>query len=173
MPIVIAVLAVLAGIVGYAATRPNNFTIRRSTRIKAPPEKIFTNIDDFHKWNAWSPWEGLDPSMKRTHSGSPKGVGAVYEWDGNKKVGAGRMEITNISAPNKVTLKLDFSRPFEAHNTTEFQLQPNGDSTDVVWLIQGPSPFMSKLMGVFVNMDKLIGKDFETGLANLKRVAES
>jgi hypothetical protein len=173
MPIVVAIFAVLAGILGYAATRPNDFTIRRSNRIKAPPEKIFTHLTDFHEWGAWSPWEGLDPAMTRTYSGSSNGVGAVYEWEGNKKVGAGRMEITGLSAPTNLTLKLDFIRPFEAHNTTEFQLQPAGDSTEVVWLIRGPSPFMSKLMGVFMNMDKLIGKDFETGLANLKRVSES
>ena len=110
--------------------------------------------------------------MRRTVSGAPSGKGAVYAWEGNSDVGAGRMEILDTAAPNKVTIKLDFLKPFESHNTTEFTLQPQGDTTQVIWNMHGPAPYVSKVMGIFVSMDKMIGKDFETGLANLKAAAE-
>jgi carbon monoxide dehydrogenase subunit G len=115
----------------------------------------------------------MDPEMKRTYSGVASGKGAVYAWQGNSKVGEGRMEISDTSPPSKVTIKLDFVKPFEAHNIAEFTLEPKGDSTSVTWTMHGPSPYMAKVMGVFVSMDKMIGKDFETGLANLKTVAET
>src|SRR5206468_3186084 len=149
------------------------FRIERGTTIKAPPEKIFALINDFHNWGSWSPWEKMDPTMKRTHSGPPSGLGAVYEWEGNKKVGKGRMEIVESSSPSKTVIKLDFFKPFEAHNTAEFTLEPQGDSTNVTWAMHGRQPYMLKVMCLFMDMDKMVGKDFETGLANMKAAAEA
>ena len=168
----IVIAVVIVAVLGFAATRPDSFVVQRATRIQAPPEKIFALLSDFHQWPAWSPWEKLDPEMKRTHSGAAQGVGAAYAWEGNSKVGAGRMEITAAQAPNKLSIQLDFIRPFEGHNRTEYTLQTQGNITDVTWAMSGPSPFISKLMGLVVSMDKMIGKDFETGLANLKALAE-
>jgi hypothetical protein len=169
--IAIVVLVLLAGLLGFAATRPDTFRVQRSTSIAAPPQKISALIQDFHQWISWSPWEKLDPALKRTYSGAASGTGAVYEWEGNKKAGQGRMEITDAS-PARTALKLDFIKPFEAHNTVDFTLEPRGDSTNVLWTMNGRHSFMSKLMCVFVNMDNLVGKDFEAGLANLKAAAE-
>ncbi len=168
----IAVAVVIVAVLGFAATRPDSFVVQRATRIQAAPEKIFALLSDFHQWPAWSPWEKLDPDMKRTHSGAAQGVGAAYAWEGNSKVGAGRMEITGAQAPNKLSIQLDFIRPFEGHNRTEYSLQTQGNITDVTWAMSGPSPFISKLMGLVFSMDKMIGKDFEAGLANLKALAE-
>jgi len=171
--IAIVAVAVVAAILGYAATLPDDFRVQRSTAIKAPPEKIFALINDFHRWDGWSPWEKMDPAMKRTFSGAPAGKGAAYAWQGDRKVGEGRMEIVEASAPSKVAIKLDFLKPFEAHNTATFTLEPKGESTNVTWAMDGPSPYVAKLMGVFVSMDKMIGNDFETGLANMKAAAET
>src|SRR5262249_8521746 len=129
-------------------------------------------ITDLKGWSAWSPYEKKDPAMKRTLSGAAAGKGAIYEWDGNKDVGKGRMEITDATPSSKVLIKLDFIAPIEGHNTAEFDLQGKGDTTDVTWAIYGPSPFFHKVMSVFFNMDKMIGGDFETGLANLKAAVE-
>ena len=169
----LGVVVLLAAFLIYVASKPDTFHVQRAMRIKAPPEKIFALINDLHSWRAWSPYEKKDPAMKRTLGGATNGKGAVYEWEGNKDVGKGRMEITGTSRPSKVVIALDFVRPFEAHNIVEFTLEPNGDSTHVTWAIHGPSPYMSKLMSTFINMDSMIGKDFEAGLANLKAVAES
>lgn len=170
--IALAVVVLVAAVLLFAATRPDSFRVQRSTSIKAPAEKIFPLIADFHAWGAWSPWEKLDPTMKRTHSGAPSGKGAVYAWDGNNAVGAGRMEIAEVSAPSRLSIKLDFSRPMEGHNTAEFTLVPKGDGSEVTWAMFGPNPYLSKLIGLFLDMDKMIGKDFEAGLANLKALAE-
>ena len=170
--IVISGVVIVAGVLAYAGMRPNSFRIQRSASIHASPDKIFSLIDDFHHWAEWSPWEKLDPDLKRTFSGPPAGVGTIYEWDGNKKVGTGRMEILSTAPASRLEIKLDFLKPFEAHNTAEFTLTPNGADTEVVWAMHGPAPYITKLMGVFVSMDSLLGKDFETGLANLKAVAE-
>jgi len=166
----VVVLAVLV-VVGIAMTKPSSFEVKRSADIKAPPEKIVATLSDFHAWAQWSPWEKLDPNMKKFFSGPPSGVGSSYAWEGNSKAGAGRMEITD-STPSKVTLKLDFSKPFEAHNVVDFTVVPDGDATSVTWAMHGPSPFMSKVMQVFMSMDKMIGKDFEAGLAKLKKLTE-
>jgi Polyketide cyclase / dehydrase and lipid transport len=169
VPVVVVVL--VAAVLVVAALRPNDFSVQRSATINAPPEKIQPMLVDFRQWPAWSPWEKLDPEMKRTLAGPASGPGASYAWQGSGKVGAGRMQIKD-AAPSKVTIQLDFSKPFEAHNTAEFTLVPRGDATEVTWLMRGPAPFVSKLMGVFVDMDTMIGKDFEAGLANLKAAAE-
>ena len=166
------IVVIVAGILIYAATRPDTFRVQRSASIKAPPDKIFPLINDLHAWSAWSPYEKKDPAMKRTFSGAPNGKGAVYEWDGDKNVGKGRMEITDSASPSKVIIKLDFIKPFEGHNTAEFTMEPKGDNTVVTWAMYGPSAFMMKVMGIFMNMDNMIGNDFAVGLANLKAVAE-
>jgi len=170
--IVIVVVVLIAALLAFAATQPDTFRVQRATNIKAPPEKIFALINDLHRWDSWSPWEKMDPAMKRTFSGAASGKGAVYAWEGNSKVGEGRMEITESSPPSKVTIKLDFLKPFEAHNIAEYTLEAKGDSTNITWAMYGPSPFISKVIQVFFSMDSMVGKDFETGLANLKTVAE-
>jgi carbon monoxide dehydrogenase subunit G len=171
---VIGILAVvlLATLSIYAATKPDVFRVQRVANIKAPPEKIFPFINDLHRFGAWSPYEKKDPAMKRTFSGSPSGKGAVYEWDGDRNVGKGRMEISDTSPPSKVTIRLDFLRPFEAHNMVEFTIAAKGEYTDVTWAMQGPTPYPAKIMHVFFDMDSMVGKDFEAGLANLKTIVE-
>ena len=169
--IVIIVVVVLAGILGYAATLPDTFRVERTISIKAPPEKIFARINDFHEWGNWSPYEKLDPAMKRTFSGAASGKGAAYAWDGSDKVGAGRMEISDTS-PSKTLIKLDFTKPFKSSNVAEFSVDTQGDSSNVTWAMYGPAPYVSKVMGLFFNMDSMIGKDFESGLANLKTAVE-
>lgn len=161
------------GVAAYAAaTQPDSFRVSRSLEISAPPEKIYAILSDFRRSPEWSPFEKIDPDMKRTLSGAASGKGAVYAWEGDSKAGAGRMEIVEATPGQSVTLKLDFIRPFEASNTVEYRLEPKGTATQVSWDMHGPMLFVSKVMCVFVDIDKLIGKDFETGLANLKTLAE-
>ncbi|HKP15991.1 MAG TPA: SRPBCC family protein [Gemmatimonadaceae bacterium] len=171
----VPVLAVLAGgvaaLVAYASSRPAEFRVQRRGRIAAPPRDIVPHLDDFRAWAAWSPWEKLDPAMQRTYGGPARGVGATYAWDGNKKAGAGRMEITR-SDDRGVAMTLDFTRPMRATNITEFALTPDNGGTEVVWTMNGSNNLMGKLFGVFVNMDQLVGRDFEKGLASLKAVSE-
>ena len=169
---VLAVVVLFAGVLIFAATRPGSFRIERSATFQAPPEKIFPHIDDFHRWTTWSPWENIDPQLKRSYSGAANGPGAVYAWEGNSKVGSGRMEITGSAPSSKVVIQLDFLKPFEAHNTAEFTLLPGAQGTTVNWAMYGPSPFVSKLMGIFFNMDRMAGAQFEQGLANLKSITE-
>jgi len=157
----------------YAATKPDTFRVERSTHIKAPPEKIFPLIDNFHQWEKWSPWEKVDPALKRTYSGANSGKGAIYQWDGNKNIGQGQMEIIESTPPGKLRIKIDFLAPFEGHNTVEFTLEAQGDGTLVSHAMFGPSPYMSKLMGIFFNMDKMIGDKFDEGLVSLKALAEA
>jgi uncharacterized protein YndB with AHSA1/START domain len=175
---IIAIIAVvlalaIAIVLILAATRPDTFSIQRAATIKAPPEKIFAVISDFHQWGSWSPWENRDPAMQRSFSGAASGKGAVYAWDGNKNVGSGRTEILDVSVPSKIVIKLDFLKPFEAHNTAEFTMLPQGDATNLTWAMHGPLVFMAKVMHLFINIDNMIGKDFEAGLANLKRLTEN
>lgn len=182
--VLIALLVALVALLAFAASRPNDFRVERSTVVQASPEQVFEHLESFARWSAWSPWEKLDPAMKRQYSGPEKGVGAAYHWVGNKQVGEGKMEITAVKPAEQLLVKLDFIKPFTAHNIAEFTLQPlvsaqaEGGGSDagacqVNWAMYGPSPFISKLMGLFFNMDKLIGKDFESGLASLKRIAEA
>ena len=174
---IIAVIAVviavaIAIVLILAATKPASFSVQRAIDIRAPAERIFPLINDFHQWVAWSPYEHKDPALKRTYSGTESGKGAVYGWEGNNNVGSGRMEILESAAPSKIVIQLDFFKPFEGHNTAEFTMLPQGDGTHVTWLMHGPAPFMNKLMLVFMNLDKMIGKDFEAGLVNLKNATE-
>jgi hypothetical protein len=171
--IIAVVLAIaIAVVLILAATKPNTLRVQRATRISAPADKIFPLINDFHQWRGWSPYENKDPAMQRTYEGPESGKGAVYAWDGNKNVGSGRMEILEASVPSKITIKLDFFKPFEGHNTAEFTMLPQGDVTNLTWTMSGPAVFMSKLIQVFMNLDHMIGRDFEVGLANLKKLAE-
>ena len=171
--IVAVVFAVaIAAVLILAATKPDSFRIERSATVNAPAEKIFAVLSDFHQWAGWSPWEQRDPALKRSFGGAERGAGAIYAWEGNKNVGTGRMEILEANAPSKLVIKLDFFTPFEAHNTAEFTMLPQGHATDIRWVMHGPAPFMSKVMQVFMNFDKMVGKDFETGLANLKKLTE-
>jgi carbon monoxide dehydrogenase subunit G len=165
------VLVALVALLVTAGFQPDTFRVQRATRIDAPPEKIFAYINDFHRWESWSPYEKLDPDMKRSFSGADSGTGAVYEWEGNSKVGQGRMEITE-AAPSRTAIKLDFLKPMQAHNVATFTLEPQGGATNVTWAMDGPSPYMAKVMHLFFNMDRMVGRDFETGLSNLKAVAE-
>jgi hypothetical protein len=170
--IIAVVLAIgVVGILIFAATRPDTFRVERTLAVKAQAEAIYPLIADFHRWGSWSPYEGRDPQMKRTYDGAAQG--AVYAWDGNSNIGSGRMEILEASALSKIRIKLDFFRPFEGHNIAEFTMTPQGGATVVTWAMYGPAPFISKLMQVFINMDNMIGKDFEAGLANLKKLTES
>ncbi|MGQ0581422.1 MAG: SRPBCC family protein [Reyranella sp.] len=170
--IAVAIVVVVAGILIYAATRPDTFRVQRTATIKAPPEKIFALINDLRSWSLWSPYEKKDPAMKRTFSGAASGKGAIYEWDGDKNVGKGRMEITEATPPAKILIKLDFISPFEGHNTAEFTMEPRSDGTVVTWTMYGSASLMMKVMGLFMNMDNMIGNDFAAGLANLKATAE-
>jgi uncharacterized protein YndB with AHSA1/START domain len=170
--VLIAVALIIGGVLILAATKPDTFRVQRAASIKAPPEKIFAVISDFHGWEAWSPWEKMDPAMKRSYSGAAKGKGAVYAWEGNGKVGQGSMEITEAAAPSKVVMDLDFVKPFAAHNKVDFTLVPKGDVTEVTWTMNGPVPYLAKIMHVFMNMDSMVGGQFEAGLANLKSITE-
>lgn len=167
----IVVSSGIAAILIIAATKPDTFSISRSITINAKPEKIAAQVLDLHKWTSWSPYEKYDPAMKRTYSGSKIGTGAVYEWKGNSNIGSGRMEITGV-VPSRITIKLDFFEPFEAHNTAEFIFEPAGASTRVTWVMRGPNRFIGKIIHVFFSMDKMVGKDFKAGLKNLKAIAE-
>jgi uncharacterized protein YndB with AHSA1/START domain len=171
--IIAIVLALLiAGFLILASMRPNTFRVQRSIDINAPPEKIYPLINDYKHWASWSPYEKVDPAMRRTFSGAPSGKGAVYEWDGNKNIGRGRMEIIDATPPSKIDIKLDFFSPFEAHNIAEFTMQPKGNATNVTWAMHGPVPFMAKIMHMIFSMDRMVGGQFAEGLANMKAVAE-
>ncbi len=166
--IAIVILAVLA----MALARPNEFSVVRSADFKASPARIFAALNDFKNWTSWSPWEGKDLNLQRNYSGASSGKGAKYAWIGNKQVGEGNMEITRSTPNTSIELDLNFVKPFKAANVTEFTLVPKGDTTKLIWEMRGPTPFMMKIMHVFMDFDKIIGKDFEQGLANLKSVVE-
>jgi hypothetical protein len=170
----VVVLAVVV-VVLIAASKPDTFKVERKAAIQAPSSAIFPNLEDFHRWAAWSPWEHLDPNMHKTYSGPPSGVGSSYAWSGNGDVGEGRMTVLESQPNEELKVKLEFLKPFAATNTTTYRLVPisGNNGTQVTWTMEGPSPFMSKVFSVFADMDSMIGKDFENGLANLKRVSES
>jgi hypothetical protein len=164
-------VALVLGVLAFAATRPDTFRVQRATSINAPPEKIVAALADFRRWTAWSPWEKLDPAMKRSYGGAEKGKGATYAWEGNGDVGVGRMEITDVT-PSRVALNLDFTKPFPASNKVEFALEGKGELTNVTWTMRGPIPYVAKVVHVVFDMDAMVGGQFETGLANLKRLSE-
>jgi uncharacterized protein YndB with AHSA1/START domain len=151
----------------------DTFTVERSASIAAAPETVYDLIADFHKWPQWSPWEELDPGMTRTHSGAESGVGAKYAWSGNRKAGQGDMTITQVAAPRQVKIALNFLKPFKASNVTTFTLTPEGRGTKVLWSMTGPEPLLMRIFHFVFNMDKMVGKDFEKGLAKLDKAATS
>jgi uncharacterized protein YndB with AHSA1/START domain len=174
--IVLAVVGVLvvavAVVLALAATQPDTFRVQRAIAINAPPEKIYPLLSDLRRSVEWSPYEKKDPDMRRTYRGAPSGKGAIYEWDGDSNVGAGRIEIADVSPPSRVVLNLEMIRPFMAQNVVEYSLEPKEGATNVTWSMHGPMPFVSKVMCLFFDMDKMVGNDFEAGLSNLKTLAE-
>lgn len=166
--IAVAVVAVLA----FALTKPNTFHVERSIHIAAPPERIFALIDNFHNWNRWAPQDREDLTMDRTYSGATNGEGAISQWTSKGSAGRGRMEITESILPGTISVKVDFVKPFEAHNINRFTLEPAGATTRVVWKMEGTNLYRMKVMSVFVSMDRIAGKHFESGLKNLKAIAE-
>jgi len=171
--ILLALGLVVIVFIVIVALQPAEFRVVRSAAISAPPPAVFAQVNDFHNWDAWSPWAKLDPAMKQTFEGSPAGVGAVYAWEGNNKVGAGRMAITESKPAELRRIKLDFLRPFAATNPTEFTFKSEGTNTTVTWSMSGHKNFISKAFCLFMNMDKMVGGDFEKGLAQMKKAAES
>ena len=168
MVMITAVIVVLI----LASMKPNRFRVERSLNIAAPAAKIFPLLDDLKQQRIWSPWERKDPDMKRVYSGAERGVGAIYEWDGDKNIGAGRQEITSVKPNEKIEAKIDFIRPMQAKNRFEYVLRPIDSGTNVTWTIFGPMPFMSKIMSIFMSFDSMIGSEFEKGLVELKALAE-
>ena len=166
-------LLVICALLAYAATRPGTFAVERSAIIAAPASKLFPLINDMRAYNTWNPYARKDPAMKGDYSGPNTGAGAVFDFHGNKDAGKGRITITGSTEPSLVSMQLDMEEPFEGHNAIDFTLAPEGDAaTRVTWSMHGPSSFLPKLLGIFINMDQMIGKDFEAGLANLKTLAE-
>jgi uncharacterized protein YndB with AHSA1/START domain len=173
LKITIVIVALLViGVLLTAATRPDTFRVERTAVVQAPPEKVFPLINDFDRWAGWSPWEKKDPAMKRTYGPAKSGKGARYAWEGNSDVGQGSMEIVESVAPSRVALKLDFVKPFEAHNDVQFALKPDAGGTRVSWSMEGHVPYFAKIIHLFMDMDAMVGKDFEAGLANLRAAAE-
>lgn len=166
------VVLLVGGLAAVAATKPDQMVLTRSTQVNAAPETVFPLINDFHNWTQWSPWEKLDPNLERSYSGPDSGVGARYAWKGNDEVGQGEMTITESTPAKRVLLNLHFIAPWEATNSTEFTLNPQGAQTEVTWTMRGPSPFVMKMMSVVFDFDAALGKDFESGLAAMKAVAE-
>ena len=150
----------------------NEYEVEREATIPAARQAVFDRVVDFHRWSEWSPWEDIDPAMHRTFSGTESGVGAIYEWSGNRKAGEGRMEITGADAPSRVEIALQFLKPFKSSNTTTFELLESDGATRVTWRMVGPKTFATRLMGIFMSMDKMIGRDFEKGLARLTEAAQ-
>jgi uncharacterized protein YndB with AHSA1/START domain len=171
--ILIAIPVLIIVLVVIAALQPSDFRITRTATISAPPGIVFAQVNDLHKWEAWSPWAKMDPAAKITFEGPPAGTGAGYTWAGNNKVGEGRMTITESKPNERLRFKLEFRKPFEATHTAEFTFQPQGDQTVVTWSMAGTNKFMFKLFGLFMNCDKMVGGQFEQGLADLNVVAKA
>ena len=173
--LLLAVVVIVVGIAIFAvvvAMQPSHYQVQRSATINAPAAVVFNQVNDFHKWDAWSPWAKLDPNMKTTHEGSPAGTGAVYSWTGNSDVGEGKMTITDSKPGELIKIKLEFIKPFAATSDTVFNFKPQGNQTAVTWTMDGENNFVGKAMCLFMNMDKMVGGDFEKGLAQMKTIAE-
>jgi hypothetical protein len=170
--ILFIIAIIIAAVLIYASTRPDSFRVERSIIINAPLEKVFPVINDFHSWEAWSPWEKADPNVKRSYDGPRSGVGSKYAWLGNKQLGSGEMELVESVPNSHVGIKIHFIKPFEARNKVDFDLVAQGNGTKVTHAMNGPSPFISKLMSLVFNMEKMVGPKFEEGLASIKAMAE-
>ena len=166
------IVAALGGVIALASLKPNVFSVSRSAVIDAPAGAVFARLVDLHEWSAWSPWAKRDPNATESFDGPESGVGASMAWSGNRKVGAGKMTILECVKDELLRLKLDFERPMRATNAASFELKPEGDATRVVWSMKGKNDFQAKLFSLFVNCEKLVGGDFEQGLANLKALVE-
>lgn len=171
--ILIALVVIVIVFVVVVAMQPSEFRVARSTTVSAPPGTVFAQVNDFHKWEAWNPWGKIDPAMKQTYEGAPAGVGAVYTWAGNNEVGEGRMTITESRPSDLIRVRLEFFKPLRATNTAEFTFKPEGNQTAVTWSMFGQNNFMAKAIHLFMNMDKMIGGQFEKGLASMKSIVES
>ena len=171
--ILIVLILAVAGLLAFAATRPDSYSVSRSISIAVPPERVHALVNDFHNFPAWSPWQKLDPAMRVSYSGPASGVGAGYAWQGNKEAGQGRMDIVESVPARKVGIDLTFIAPFASKARTDIDIAPAPGGARVTWSMHGENTFASKLMSVFVPMDAMVGKDFEAGLDNLKRLAES
>jgi len=173
LPTILAIITIVIVLfLVYVATRPSEFRVVRSLAISASPAVLFEQVNDLHRWQAWSPWAKLDPEMKVTYAGAEQGTGASYTWLGNKKVGEGKMVIEQSEPDSRIVIQLQFIKPFPATNTTEFSFKPEGNQALVTWAMTGQKNFMMKFFGVLMNMDKMIGQDFEKGLAAMKTIAE-
>jgi hypothetical protein len=170
---VIVILVVIVVALAFVSTRPENFHVERSAQISAPPDVAFSIINDLSRWGRWSPYDKLDPNMKKTFEGPSAGPGAIYIWNGNSQVGEGRLTIVDCKPGELVSMRLEFSRPFKATNQVNFKLAPSEGGTRVNWIMDGKKNFVTKAMSVFMDMDKMVGKDFEQGLANLNTVAQA
>jgi len=173
LPILLALVIIATLLFVLIVGRPDEFKVVRSATITAPPVAVFEQVNDFHQWDNWSPWAKLDPACKNTFSGATAGKDAGFAWDGNNKVGAGRMTITESQSPELIRIHLEFLRPFKATNTTEFAFKSQGNQTQVIWTMSGRNNFMSKVFGLFMDCDTMVGKDFEKGLAQLKAGVET
>jgi uncharacterized protein YndB with AHSA1/START domain len=171
--ILLAVGVLLLGLIGYIAMQPTAFRIERSLVLAAPLARVFEKVNDFHQWEVWSPWAKLDPKMTQSYSGTTSGVGAVYTWAGNSDVGEGRMTLTESRPDERILIKLEFLQPMAAVNLTEFTFQPEAGKTKVTWVMTGDRNFMTKAFNLFMNLDQMIGGDFEKGLSQLKGLVES
>jgi hypothetical protein len=171
--ILIGAAGIIVALAGVVAMQSPEFRVARSTNISAAPSAVFAQVNDFHKWEAWNPWGKIDPAMKQAYEGAPSGTGAIYTWTGNKNVGEGRMTITESRPSDLIRIKLEFFKPFAASNTAEFTLKPEGNQTAVTWSMTGENNFIAKAVHLVMNMDKMIGGQFETGLAQMKSIVEA
>lgn len=172
--LLLVLVAVVSALIAYIALVPDGFRIARSAVVDAPAEAIFAQVNDFHNWRQWSPWEKLDPAMERSFEGSPLGFGAIYGWSGNKKVGKGRMKIVESLKDERIKLKLAFEKPFQAMNQVQFDFKPISDAqTEVTWAMTGKHEFITKTMSRFFGFENIVGGQYEEGLANLKRLLET
>ncbi|MGE5193981.1 MAG: SRPBCC family protein [Deltaproteobacteria bacterium] len=171
--IFLSLAAIVVVFVGVVAMQPSDFRVTRSTTIAAPPADVFAQVNDFHNWEAWSPWAKLDPAARNSFEGASAGTGAIFKWSGNDKVGEGKMTLTESRPHELIRIKLEFVRPFADTSTTEFTFKPEGGQTVVTWSMFGRKNFVSKAVCLFMNMDKMLGGDFEKGLAQMKTVAEA
>ena len=171
--ILIAIAVIVVVFLVVVALQPSEFRVARSTTISGPAPAVFAQVNDFHKWEAWNPWGKIDPAMKQTYEGAPAGIGAIYTWVGNNEVGEGRMTLTESRPNDLIRIKLEFMKPFAATNTAEFTFKPEGNQTAVTWSMSGKNNFMAKAIHLFMNMDKMIGGQFEKGLAEMKSVVEA
>jgi uncharacterized protein YndB with AHSA1/START domain len=170
--ILIGIAVVVLVLVVVVAVQPSEYRVVRTATIAAPPAAVFEQVNDFHKWEAWSPWAKLDPEAKETHEGPPAGEGAIMKWSGNAEVGEGSMTILESQPPERIKIKLAFLKPFEATATTLFKFEPEGEGTKVTWDMSGQNNFIGKAMCLVMDMDKMLGGQFEQGLANIKSVVE-